>query len=122
MCVYVCCCCFCLVAKSCPALCDPMDYSTVGSSLHGIFQARILERFALSYSKVAGAQACPILCGPMDYSLLGYYLHGIFQTRTLEWGAIAFSKSIYVCLCLLLFLAISRQIVLISPNCFSCCF
>ena len=29
--------------QSCPALCDPMDYSPPGSSVHGILQARILE-------------------------------------------------------------------------------
>ena len=32
-----------LVAQSCPALCDPMDYSLPASSVHGILQARILE-------------------------------------------------------------------------------
>ena len=31
------------VAQSCPTLCDPMDGSLPGSSVHGIFQARILE-------------------------------------------------------------------------------
>ena len=31
------------VAQSCPTLCDPMDCSLPGSSIHGIFQARILE-------------------------------------------------------------------------------
>ena len=31
------------VAKSCPALCHPMDCSPPGSSVHGILQARILE-------------------------------------------------------------------------------
>ena len=33
----------CLVAQSCPTLCDPMDCSPPGSSVHGISQARILE-------------------------------------------------------------------------------
>ena len=32
-----------LVAQLCPTLCDPMDCSLPGSSLHGIFQVRILE-------------------------------------------------------------------------------
>ena len=32
-----------LVAKSCPTLCDPMDCSPPGFSVHGTFQARILE-------------------------------------------------------------------------------
>ena len=35
--------CCCLVAKLCPILCDPMDYSLPGSSVLGILQARILE-------------------------------------------------------------------------------
>ena len=33
-----------LVAKSCPTLCDPMDCSPPGSSVHGIFKARMLGR------------------------------------------------------------------------------
>ena len=40
----------CSVARSCPALCDPMDYSLPGSSVHGISQARILEWVAISSS------------------------------------------------------------------------
>ena len=31
------------VTQSCPTLCDPVDYSPPGSSIHGISQARILE-------------------------------------------------------------------------------
>ena len=31
------------VAQSCPTLSDPMDYSLPGSSIHGIFQAKVLE-------------------------------------------------------------------------------
>ena len=31
--------------QSCPTLCDPMDYSPPGSSVYGIFQARILEQY-----------------------------------------------------------------------------
>ena len=39
------------VAQSCPTLCDPVDYSLPGSSVHGIFQARILEWVAVSFSR-----------------------------------------------------------------------
>ena len=42
--------CACMSAKSpqsCPTLCDPMDYSPPGSSVHGILQARILEWVAV---------------------------------------------------------------------------
>ena len=38
------------VAKSCPTLCDPMDCSLPGSSVHGIFQARVLEWVAIAFS------------------------------------------------------------------------
>ena len=38
-----------LVAQSCPTLCDPMDCSPLGSSVHGIFQARIMEWVAISF-------------------------------------------------------------------------
>ena len=39
------------VAQSCPTLCDSMDYSLPGSSVHEIFQARILEWVAISFSR-----------------------------------------------------------------------
>ena len=39
------------VAQSCPALCDPMDCSLQGSSVHGIFQARALEWAAIAFSR-----------------------------------------------------------------------
>ena len=39
------------VAQSCPTLCDPVDCSLPGSSVHGIFQARILEWVAISFSR-----------------------------------------------------------------------
>ena len=39
------------VAKSCPTLCDPMDDSPPGSSVHGIFQVRILEWVAVPFSR-----------------------------------------------------------------------
>ena len=35
----------------CPTLCDPMDCSLPGCSVHGILQARILERVAISFSR-----------------------------------------------------------------------
>ena len=40
-----------LVTQSCLTLWDPMDYSPPGSSVHGIFQARILEWVAVSFSR-----------------------------------------------------------------------
>ena len=40
------------VSQSCPTLCDPMDCSLPGSSVHGIFQARVLEWGAIAFSAV----------------------------------------------------------------------
>ena len=38
------------VAQSCLTLCDPLDCSLPGSSIHGIFQARVLEWGAIAFS------------------------------------------------------------------------
>ena len=38
------------VAELCPTLSDPMDRSLPGSSVHGIFQARVLEWDAIAFS------------------------------------------------------------------------
>ena len=43
--------CCCLVVQSCLTLCDPVDYSPPGSSVHGILQARMLEWIAMPLSR-----------------------------------------------------------------------
>ena len=43
----------CLVAQSCPTLCDPVDCSPPDSSVHGVLQARILEWVAMFSSRDA---------------------------------------------------------------------
>ena len=49
MCVCVCVCvCVCSGPQLCPTLCDTMDCSPPGFSVHGIFQVRILEWVAIS--------------------------------------------------------------------------
>jgi len=40
------------VAQSCPTPCNPMDCSLPGYSIHGIFQARVLEWVAISFSNL----------------------------------------------------------------------
>ena len=42
------------VAQSCLTLCDPIDGSPPGSSVHGTFQARVLEWVAIAFSDDAG--------------------------------------------------------------------
>ena len=41
------------VAQLCPTLSDPMDCSLPGSSVHGIFQARVLEWSAIAFSDLS---------------------------------------------------------------------
>jgi len=45
------CVCVCLVTQSCPTLCDPVDNIPLGSSIYGIFPARMLEWIAISSSQ-----------------------------------------------------------------------
>ena len=44
-------CCCCLIFKPCPSLCKPNVCSLQGPSVHGIYQARILEWFAIPFSR-----------------------------------------------------------------------
>ena len=104
------------VSQSFLTLSDPMDCSLPDSSVHGIFQARVLEWVAIAFSitgtyiyiclyfqqfyynvpAVAGAkslQSCPTLCDPIDGSPPGSPIPGILQARTLEWVAISFSDA-----------------------------
>ena len=60
VCVHVC-------AQLCPAPCDPMDCGPPGSSVHGIFQARILEWVAISFSRVSSR--------PRNQNLVSCLLH-----------------------------------------------
>ena len=48
--------------QSCPTLCDPMDYSPPGSSVHGIFQARGLKWVAIAFSKHTDICCCCCCC------------------------------------------------------------
>ena len=53
----------CSVAHLCLTLCCPMDCSLLGSSAHGIFQARILKWVAISYSRGSPQPTSPALAG-----------------------------------------------------------
>ena len=59
------------VAQLCLTLSNPMDCSLLGSSVHGIFQARVLEWGAIAFTKNRGVGS---------YSLL----QGIFSTQKLD--------------------------------------
>ena len=82
----------CSVAQLCPTLCDPMDYGPEVSSAHGIFQARILEWVATSYSRRCSGprnQTC-VSCG----SRIGWWI--LYHCTTWEALAVNFIfKNIY---------------------------
>ena len=61
------------VTQSCPTLSDPMDYSLPGSSIHGIFQARVLEWGAIAFSKIH----------LLAYCLSHLMIHLMFSTLTM---------------------------------------
>ena len=48
------------VAQSCLTLSDPMDCSPPGFSVHGIFQARVLEWGAIAFSIIVKAMVFPV--------------------------------------------------------------
>ena len=78
------------VAQSCPTLCDPMDYSLPNSSIHGIFQARILEWVAISFS-MGSSQ-------PRDRTLVSCTasrLFTVWATREDLWLTVARDKQIW---------------------------
>ena len=57
----------------CPTLCDPMDCSLPGSSVHGILQARILKWIAISFSRVPSR--------PRDQTVSPALADGFFTTE-----------------------------------------
>ena len=95
------------VAQSCPTLHNPMDCSPPGSSIHGIFQARILEWGAIAFSEFFASYvkfyilvviSCLVTmfesfvtpwtaCSPPASSV-----HGISQARIQEWVAISYFR------------------------------
>ena len=69
------------VAQSCPTFSDPMDYSLPGSSIHGIFQARVLEWIAISFSIIFHFHA---------WEAWWAAVYGVSQSRTwLKWLSLA---------------------------------
>ena len=69
------------VAQSCLTLCNPMDCSLPGSSIHGIFQARILEWIAISFSRRSS--------WPRDWILVSHIVgrrFTVWATREVENG------------------------------------
>ena len=80
--------------QSCPTLCDPIDCSLPGSSVHGILQARILEWVAISFPRGSSR--------PRDRTCTSYLeadpnhwttreFPGVFYAKRLFWGSLDWS-------------------------------
>ena len=81
------------VAQSCPALSDPMDCSVTGSSVHGIFQAKLLEWCAIAFSGLIEQYLLTLwLKIPLIHELFSYFLDRHFFIN---------SQSISLSLCIL---------------------
>ena len=108
-------------AQLCPTLCYPMDCILPGSSVHGIFQAGVLEWVAISYSRGSSWPSDRILTSGLYYNgrwILYHWRHlgspkgsyqiikhnflkklsrgacnnGVLLARVLEWVAVPFSR------------------------------
>ena len=88
------------VTQSCLTLSDPMDCSLPGSSLLGIFQARVLEwgsiAFPIQWVAAAAAkslQSCLTLCDPIDGSPPGFPSLGF--SRQEHWSGLPFPSPMH---------------------------
>ena len=71
------------VAQSCPTLSDPMDCSLLGSSVHRIFQARVLEWGAIAFSVSSATTLLYLWCFSPPSSL--YFLRSPAFLSTSLW-------------------------------------
>ena len=96
--------------KSYLTFCDPMDYSLLGSSLHGILQARILELVAMPSSRG--------LSWSRDWTHISYVscIAGGFFTHRATWEALFSSTAWYYILRICCILPFH------STNLYFCCF
>ena len=77
----------CLAAQSCSTLCDPMDCSSPGSSVHGILQARALEWAAIAFSTLL-----------FSHFEFGIFLFGTYSQKHLNTTNLLYFQ-ICVCVC-----------------------
>ena len=83
--------CACLVIQSCLTLCDSTDYGPSGSSVRGIFQARILEWVAISSSRRSSWLR--------DRTCISYFCIGWFLYPWATWEVLGLSLLVQWCNC-----------------------
>ena len=89
--------CVCSVIQLCLTLCDPMDSSPPGSSVHGIFQARILEWVAISYSREKYKMVQSFLENNLEVSLIVKHIPSIYSGTfsSVHFGCSVMSDSLW---------------------------
>ena len=86
------------VAQSCPTLCNPMDCSLPGSSVHGIFWAKVLEWGAIAFSINSSRY---LLIDSYIFSILlsGFFNHLYYHDYEFFFRQFAYFLFIYLDLC-----------------------
>ena len=82
------------VTQLCSTLSDPMDYRPPGSSIHGIFQARVLEWGAIAFSVIlnlGGSNSCILnwRSGGWEERTYPEFVHSVTRTGRLAWSQAA---------------------------------
>ena len=89
-----------LVAQLWPTLCDPIDCSLRGFSVHGIFQARVLEWVAISFSR---GSSRPRDWNPVSHTAGGHFI--LWATREalrclyLSFSPLVFASLLFTAIC-----------------------
>ena len=83
------------VAQPCLTVCFPMDCSLPGSSVHGIFQARVLEWVAIYFSRGSSQ--------PRDLTWVSHIVGRCFYCLSYE-GSTYFMVTEYICICMCVYI------------------
>ena len=87
------------VALSCPTLRNPMDGSPPGSSVHGIFQARVLEWVAIAFSDYIACCCCCYVASVVSNSVRPHRLHqappSLGFSRQEPWSGLPFPSPMH---------------------------
>ena len=120
--------CYCLVAKSVPTLCNPLDCSLPGSSIRGTFPGKILEWVAICSSRGSSrpgielmSSGCPALAGRFfTTGPLGKppsALDGAMSVQVSWWDLCLYKKKKTVELCLCFSVSGSLYLICYSVSC-----
>ena len=89
--------CVCLVVQSGLTLCDPIDCSLPGSSVYGIFQARILEWVTMSFSTGSWQPTSPALAGGILYHWTTWEAKQEWKQKSKTNSSVQFSSVAQLC-------------------------